>query len=69
MIYPRIEKNIYIYIYKILTRLHGNLSDGPGGIVTHRNKLWVEVESQDGHELSWGVMNMHHLQYSSTDIL
>lgn len=44
-----IEKNI------TLTHLHGDLSDGPGGVVTNRNKLWVQVESQDGHELSWGL--------------
>lgn len=37
-----------------LTHLHGDLSYGPGGVVTHRDELWVQVEPQDGHELSWG---------------
>lgn len=36
-----------------LTHLHGDLSNGPSGVVTHGDKLWVQVEPQDGHELSW----------------
>lgn len=34
-----------------LTHLHGDLSNGPGGVITHRDKLRVQVEPQDGHEL------------------
>lgn len=36
-----------------LTHLHGDLSNGPGGVVAHRDKLRVQVKPEDGHELSW----------------
>lgn len=44
-----------------LTHLHGDLSNGPSSIVTHRDKLWVQVEPQDGHELSWMDNRKTHL--------
>jgi len=43
----------------ILTHLHGDLANGPGGVVTHRDKLRVQIEPQDGHELSWRGANRH----------
>ena len=50
---------------KTLTHLHGDLANGPGSIVTHGDKLWVEVEPQDWHKLSWGKdmdMPSNHLR-------
>lgn len=48
-----------------LTHLHGDLPNGPGGIVTHRDKFWVQVEPQNGHELSWREdMDTHWLQHN-----
>lgn len=43
------------------TRLHGNLSNCPGGVVAHRDELWVEVQTQDGHELSWKTIVQQQL--------
>lgn len=36
---------------KTPTHLHGDLPDGPGGVVAHGDKLGVQVQAQDGHEL------------------
>lgn len=37
---------------QILTHLHADLSDGPGGVITHRDELRVQIRPQDRHELS-----------------
>lgn len=37
----------------LLTHLHGNFPNGPGSVVTHRNKLRVQIQAEDGHKLSW----------------
>lgn len=44
------------------TRLHGNLPDGPCGVVAHGDELGVQVQSQDGHELGWKMMMKHPLE-------
>lgn len=38
---------------RVLTHLHADLTNGPGGIVADRDELRVQVGAQDGHELSW----------------
>lgn len=33
------------------THLHADLADGPGGVVADGDELWVQVGSEDWHEL------------------
>lgn len=33
----------FFYQTSKLTHLYGDLADGPGGVITHRNELWVQV--------------------------
>lgn len=42
--------------------MHGDLANGPGSIVTHGDKLWVQVEPQDWHKLSWGKGHGHAIK-------
>lgn len=53
----KLKKNV-----KTLTHLHGDLANGPGSIVTHGDKLWVQVEPQDWHKLSWGKGHGHAIK-------
>lgn len=53
----------------LLTHLHADLANGPGGIVADRDELGVQVGAQDGHELSWrgkrGVLSRRPVRVSS----
>lgn len=36
----------------VLTHLHADLPYGPGGVVAHGDKLWVQICPEDRHKFS-----------------
>lgn len=65
-------KGAFFYQTSKLTHLDGDLTDGPGGIITHRNELWVEIKPQNRHEFRCRVNTRAHTirrQYSLKTII
>lgn len=45
----------------ILTHLHADLSDGPGGVITHGDELGVQIRPQDRHELGYTYKTLFNI--------